>query len=697
MGRPVTSVVSVSKKKKKNGGIRCVVPKFVFLELFSMTLLLWLAPKTIRAEQRLARKGGNSNMSSRSRSAFGFVVSGGRSRSLRNNNHGSDCRYNTASRRPFTTKDMGAISPLPLAERKRKPFPFSHHHRRFSSSSILKGQAGDGMDDTEIPLVFLHGIKGSHLAFPTDKTDGEESTTKSQRSWLSLGGLLNFPPREDGHPERDISLPLSYTTESDSGASFPVQDRSEHFVDGTVDHVVELSGMLPSGVGGTLLSNTGNLDLFPFYGHATKFLEEVNEAYVRGSDSTSTDNDLDQDSNKERTTAKSSTTMKPRPTRSFCYDWRRNLFEVAEEFHAFCEREFPNGQPVQVVAHSMGGLIAYAAMKKHPSKYEPGGVLVGVPFGTGIQYLQDMHKGYFTELGTCRQFLPPAQFSFSSHWIFFPIDQDEIGDSFVDVSEYFDGDDNNDDDHKSSSSKVESNIAFEADRSTIGKKTSASDKEEETWRPATPGKPIKIDFYDPEEWEKNEFGIFDPFYRQAIDATDSNRISEYKQHMKFQLNDARRWRTTVLAPWKDETTARNHMPPLTICSSVSIPTGNQILRRKRRAAPSNKKVYDYFPRSLISLLEMGDKEQQQDDSTLCCSKWEYDYASGRTVPGDGRIDYDKSFPPSGTCFSTVDLNSVHAKQFCWEENGGDLGTVWEQVNQQLGDYHTAKRKGGTVA
>jgi pimeloyl-ACP methyl ester carboxylesterase len=497
---------------------------------------------------------------------------------------------------------MGAVSPFPLTERKRAPFPFSRHYRRFSSGSILKARASDGIDDMEIPLVFLHGVKGSHLAFPIDQTDEDESTTKSQRSWLSLGGLLNFPPREDGHPERDISLPLSYTTELDSGASFPVQDRSEHFVDGTVDHVVELSGMLPGGVGGTLLSNTGNLDFFPFYGHATKFLEEINEAYVRGSNSTDNNNhhtsdDLDQDSGKETSTGQSSTIMKPRPTRSFCYDWRRNLFEVAEEFHAFCEREFPNGQPVQVVAHSMGGLIAYAAMKQHPSKYEPGGVLVGVPFGTGIQYLQDMHKGYFTELGTCRQFLPPAQFSFSSHWIFFPMDQDEIGDSFVDVSEYFDGDDDIDDDD----AKVESIIAFEADRSTIGKKTSAGDQEEATWRPATPGKPIEIDFYDPEEWEKNEFGIFDPFYRQAIDATDSNRISEYKQHMQFQLNDARRWRTTVLAPWKDETTARNHMPPLTICSSVSIPTGNQILRRKRRAAPNKNKVYDYFPGSLISL------------------------------------------------------------------------------------------------
>jgi len=506
---------------------------------------------------------------------------------------------------------------------------------------------------------------------------------------------------------------------------------------------------VPGNADASSSSNTGNLDFFPFYGHATKFLEEANDAYYTNKNKTN-DNDNDNNGDQDRQHQEGSTgaidTMQPRPTRSFCYDWRRNLFELSREFHDFCEREFPGGRPVQVVAHSMGGLIAYAAMKKHPKKYGPGGVLVGVPFGTGIQYLQDVHKGYFTELGTCRQFLPPAQFTFSSHWSFFPVSQEDIGDSFVSVSEYFDSE------QESGVEKgSEETIAFEADRSTIGKKTkvfSSTKEGEMEWQPAIPGKPIEIDFYDPEEWEKNEIGIFDPSYRHKIDRDDENRISEYKKHMRIQLRDAKLWRSTVLAPWEDEEAARKHMPPLTVCSSVSVPTPNQILRRKRRvptkkrspisslspsAGSSTDQGKKKFPRSLLSLLEKAlenegqpadesapakarnsfprsflsllEKTTQKDDlaiitttttsssSQIPSCRWEYDYASGRTVPGDGRIDYAKSFPPAGTTFKTVDLGSPHAKQCCWEASGGDLGTVWKQVNEQLRDYQHRNREG----
>jgi hypothetical protein len=219
--------------------------------------------------------------------------------------------------------------------------------------------------------------------------------------------------------------------------------------------------------------------------------------------------------------------------------------------------------------------------------------------------------------------------------------------------------------------------------------------------------------------------------------------------MEFQLAEAKRWRTTVLAPWKehndgdgDEPQANeargarnlnnnninsNNMPPLTICSSVTVPTPNQILRRKKqqrrqndsdfsagqtrddyedkgKSSNRNKTIdnYESFPRSLLSLWEAGRDRigggdswppiiQNSISSASSCSssssRWEYDYASGRTVPGDGRIDYSKSFPPEGTSFSTVDLSSVHSKQFCWEDTGGDLGTVWQAVNQQLSDYY----------
>lgn len=151
-----------------------------------------------------------------------------------------------------------------------------------------------------------------------------------------------------------------------------------------------------------------------------------------------------------------------RPTAVFSYDWRRPLPELCTQLHEFCEASFPN-QPVQIIAHSLGGLMSFAAMREHPEKYTPGAVVVGVPFETGIQYLQDLHKGYFTELDRCRQFTPEKQFTMSSHWAFFPIDKERLEDRFVDVTKRC---------------EQGHDVKFEADKSGIGKKSKFQPKVE---------------------------------------------------------------------------------------------------------------------------------------------------------------------------------------------------------------------------
>ena len=168
--------------------------------------------------------------------------------------------------------------------------------------------------------------------------------------------------------------------------------------------------------------------------------------------------------NKTKSTAKqqqSRHTMKHcRPTAVFTYDWRRPLPELCTELNEFCCQTFPN-QPVQIVAHSLGGLMSFGAMRENPTKYAPGAVVVGVPFETGIQYLQDLHKGYYTELDRCRQFTPAAQFTMSSHWGFFPINKDRLEDRFVDVSE------------RCKNGEI---VKFDADKSGIGKKAEIQPK-----------------------------------------------------------------------------------------------------------------------------------------------------------------------------------------------------------------------------
>ena len=66
--------------------------------------------------------------------------------------------------------------------------------------------------------------------------------------------------------------------------------------------------------------------------------------------------------------------------------------------------------------------------------------------------------------------------------------------------------------------------------------------------------------------------------------------------------------------------------------------------------------------------------------------YEYDYVNGRAVPGDGRIDFNKAFPPNFAPYKQIALDSPHAKQMCWEEKGGSWGTIYREVVDQAERY-----------
>lgn len=177
------------------------------------------------------------------------------------------------------------------------------------------------------------------------------------------------------------------------------------------------------------------------------------------------------------------------------------------------------------------------------------------------------------ELGRCRQFTPRDQFTLSSHWSFFPT-EGNVGDDFVDVT-------------------ARSPVSFEADKSSIGK---AADGLTD----AVAGDEISVDFYNVDDWEENEWGIFDPTHRREI---DEETIQMYKKHMKYQMDAAKSWRRNVLECELDS----KKVPPLVVCATNSIPTVNQILRRDRQS------------------------NLDEDKRSIC--KYEYDYVSGRSVPG----------------------------------------------------------------
>jgi pimeloyl-ACP methyl ester carboxylesterase len=104
---------------------------------------------------------------------------------------------------------------------------------------------------------------------------------------------------------------------------------------------------------------------------------------------------------------------------SFAYDWRRELPETAAllraELAALADR---HGRPARIVAHSMGGLLAWLVLREHP-ELACGLLVAGTPFGTGVAFAADVHLGAGTGLN--RHILSPeAVNSWSSHPVFFP-------------------------------------------------------------------------------------------------------------------------------------------------------------------------------------------------------------------------------------------------------------------------------------
>lgn len=70
------------------------------------------------------------------------------------------------------------------------------------------------------------------------------------------------------------------------------------------------------------------------------------------------------------------------------------------------------GKKVQVVGHSLGGLISFVALNRRPDLIHSA-LLAGVPFGSTISFLEDMQTGTATGLNH-RILSPQVLFTFAS-------------------------------------------------------------------------------------------------------------------------------------------------------------------------------------------------------------------------------------------------------------------------------------------
>ena len=172
-----------------------------------------------------------------------------------------------------------------------------------------------------------------------------------------------------------------------------------------------------------------------------------------------------------------------RPFHPFAYDWRRDNLETTDAFVKFLgkvSRE-SDGAKVQVVAHSMGGLIALAAVHRQPELFHSV-LFAGVPFGPSISFLEDMHAGTANGFNS-RILSPQVLFTFPSIYTLFPDDPKESG-------------------------LVETN-----------------------------GTPIVHDWFSAEDWERQRLGIFS---NPGTSATPEQRA-----YLRTALEHARRFRNEL--------------------------------------------------------------------------------------------------------------------------------------------------------
>ena len=66
---------------------------------------------------------------------------------------------------------------------------------------------------------------------------------------------------------------------------------------------------------------------------------------------------------------------------TYWYDWRRDLDEIADDLHARINGWFGEDAAVNLVAHSMGGLVSRTYIQRHPKRWNKGGklIMLGTP------------------------------------------------------------------------------------------------------------------------------------------------------------------------------------------------------------------------------------------------------------------------------------------------------------------------------
>lgn len=169
----------------------------------------------------------------------------------------------------------------------------------------------------------------------------------------------------------------------------------------------------------------------------------------------------------------------------FLWDWRRPVEETSVIFLKWIQQQgLDKERRALVVSYSTGSLLAWIAINKHPDLFE-GWVSVGGAVGGGNFMIHDHGHGW--KLGPIRLFSAETSFSFTGTYSFFP-NEGEPGckNVFTDLN-----------------------------------------TKQDAW----------VDMFDPDEWKRNEIGIYAHAKQQGREVTEQEET-----HLQNALAASKRFR-----------------------------------------------------------------------------------------------------------------------------------------------------------
>ena len=217
-----------------------------------------------------------------------------------------------------------------------------------------------------------------------------------------------------------------------------------------------------------------------------------------------------------------------RDLKLFSYDWRRDLDESGEALEEFLEgviEETGSTQGVQVVCHSMGGLITFPVINRRPELFHSV-LFAAAALGGGVSFLRDLAEpGHGNAMGPVNDgmFTPERWASWPSVWSFFNIDGER----------------------------------------------EAQGKSESSWAPLTEADgttPVPCDFHNLEDWKRLKLGPYGP------DSGISEVTPEMEAFLQGTLTRAKAYRQKLV-----HNPAITY-PPIAVLRSDAVPTITKLTR-----------------------------------------------------------------------------------------------------------------------